>query len=394
MYEGGMAMDAAKMAEPQAAAPPAPSMAPGSRLENRARKAGAGFAGGAMADRAEQEALDSPMDPSASVASVASAGQVGELFQYTVGNVSLPRQKSAMIPIITDPVKVERVSIYNLDVMPKHPLNGALVTNTTEKHLLQGPITVFDGGGYAGDARIDNLPPGQQRLLSYGIDLQVVADAAKNEQTNTVTAGKVVRGVLQVQRKVVNQRTYVFENKSPRDKSIVVEHPRFGGEWKLIDTAKPYETTDNVYRFRTDAPAGKKSEFKVTQEVVQYETIAILPADLGQLQFYARNGAISQNVRDALAEAIRRKTVMVETQRQIAEMDRQTNAITQEQNRIRENLRAVNDRNDQYYARLLKKLNEQETQLEQLQGKRAEMQEQLEKQQADLENFLQNLNVG
>jgi SMC interacting uncharacterized protein involved in chromosome segregation len=75
-------------------------------------------------------------------------------------------------------------------------------------------------------------------------------------------------------------------------------------------------------------------------------------------------------------------------------MDRQTNAITQEQNRIRENLRAVNDRNDQYYARLLKKLNEQETQLEQLQGKRAEMQEQLEKQQADLENFLQNLNVG
>lgn len=394
VYEGGVAMDAAKAAEPQAAAAAAaPSMAPGREL--RSRRAGAGFGGGgAMADRAENESLEAPMDPSASVASVASAGQVGELFQYTVGNVSLPRQKSAMIPIITDPVKVERVSIYNLDVMPKHPLTGALVTNTTDKHLLQGPITVFDGGAYAGDARIDNLPPGQQRLLSYGIDLQVVADAAKNEQTNTITAGKVVRGVLQVQRKVVNERTYVFENKSPRDKSIVVEHPRFGGEWKLVDTAKPYETTDNVYRFRTDAPAGKKSEFKVTQEVVQYETIAILPADIGQLQFYARNGAIPQNVRDALGEAIRRKSAMVETQRQIAEIDRQVNAITQEQNRIRENLRAVNDRNDQYYARLLKKLNEQETQLEQLQGKRGELQQQFEKQQADLETYLQNLNVG
>lgn len=390
MYEGGMAPDAANMAEPQASAPP---MAPGRANENRARKA-LGAAGGVMADRAASEVLAAPMDPSASIASVASAGQVGELFQYTVGNVSLPRQKSAMIPIVTDPVKVERVSIFNLDVMPRHPLNGALVTNTTEKHLLQGPITVFDGGSYAGDARIDNLPPGQQRLLSYGIDLQVVVDAANNEQTNTITAGKLVRGVLQVQRKLVNQRTYVFENKSPRDKSIVVEHPRFGGEWKLIDTAKPFETTDNVYRFRTEAPAGKKSEFKVTQEVVQYESIAILPADLGQLQFYARNGAIPQNVRDALAEAIRRKTALVETQRQIAEMDRQTNAITQEQNRIRENLRAVNDRNDQYYARLLKKLNEQETQLEQLQGKRAELQQQLQKQQADLENYLQNLNVG
>lgn len=393
MYEGGVAMDAAKMAEPQAAGAPAPSMAPGRSGEPRARRAEAGFGGG-VSDRNEKDSLDVPMDPSASVASVASAGQVGELFQYTVGNVSLPRQKSAMIPIITDPVKVERVSIYNLEVMPKHPLNGALVTNTTEKHLLQGPITVFDGGGYAGDARIDNLPPGQQRLLSYGIDLQVVADAAKNEQTNTVTTGKIVRGVLQVQRKVVNARTYLFENKSPRDKSIVVEHPRLGGEWKLVDTAKPYETTDDVYRFRTEALAGKKSEFKVTQEVVQYETIAIVPADLGQLQFYARNGAIPQNVRDALGEAIRRKTAMVETQRQIAEIDRQTKAITQEQDRLRENLRAVNDRNDQYYARLLKKLNDQETQLEQLQDKRGELQQQLEKQQADLENYLQNLNVG
>ena len=44
------------------------------------------------------------IDPGASVASVASASKVGELFQYTVGSVSLPRQKSAMIPIVTDPV--------------------------------------------------------------------------------------------------------------------------------------------------------------------------------------------------------------------------------------------------------------------------------------------------
>ena len=43
---------------------------------------------------------------SSSVASIASASKVGELFQYTVGNVSLPRQKSAMLPIITDDIEI------------------------------------------------------------------------------------------------------------------------------------------------------------------------------------------------------------------------------------------------------------------------------------------------
>ena len=42
---------------------------------------------------------------------------LGELFQYTVGNVTLPRQKSAMLPIITDSVEIERVSIYNAAVL-------------------------------------------------------------------------------------------------------------------------------------------------------------------------------------------------------------------------------------------------------------------------------------
>ncbi len=62
------------------------------------------------------------MDATASIASAASAARVGELFQYTVGSVSLPRQRSAMIPIITDPLEVERLSIYNQSVLAQSAL--------------------------------------------------------------------------------------------------------------------------------------------------------------------------------------------------------------------------------------------------------------------------------
>jgi hypothetical protein len=390
VYGGGMALAGAAVEEAEKQMPASPpAAAPMARRQTRSeRGAGGGF--GMAADAMPMES----MDATASVASVASAAQVGELFQYTVGNVSLPRQKSAMIPIITDPLKVERVSIFNVAVMPKHPLNGAIVTNTTDKHLLQGPITVFDGGSYAGDARIDNLPPGQTRLLSYGVDLQVVADAAKNEQSSAILSGKIVKGVLQLQRRHVHQQTYVFENKAGRARTVVIEHPRMGGDWTLADTAEPFEKTDDVYRFRVAVEPGRKSEVPITQQIVQQEVMAILPADLEQVLVYARSGPIPQPVRDALAEVARRKQALAGIEQQIAEVDQQVNAITAEQTRLRENIRTINDRNDQYYARLLRKLNEQETTLEALQTKRSELQAQLVQARQSLEQFINGLNVG
>ncbi|MBX9790280.1 MAG: DUF4139 domain-containing protein, partial [Pirellulales bacterium] len=78
--------------------------------------------------------------------SVAQAGDVGELFQYAIDTpVTLERQKSAMLPIVNGPVEAAKVSIYNPAVQPKHPLSGFKFKNTTPLHLMQGPITVFDG---------------------------------------------------------------------------------------------------------------------------------------------------------------------------------------------------------------------------------------------------------
>ncbi|HTL30887.1 MAG TPA: hypothetical protein VL282_16775, partial [Tepidisphaeraceae bacterium] len=223
--------------------------------------------------------FDAPLDATASIASAASASQIGELFEYTVGNVSLPRQKSAMIPIITDTIEIERVSIYNPNVLARNPLNGARLKNTTDKHLLQGPITVLDGNSYAGDARIDNVPPGQERLLSYGIDLQMIVDATKYEANSAIQSAKIVKGVLNIQRKNQSSREYVAENKSPGEKTIVIEHLRQPG-WTLIEPQKPMETTEALYRFKGKVPAGEKSSLKVKEEIVTGEAIEILPCDL------------------------------------------------------------------------------------------------------------------
>lgn len=363
-------------------------MRPNSMLKDELPRSSAVLRGGMAAPSPES---NQPLDANASVATIASASRIGELFQYTVGNVSLPRQKSAMIPIVTDEVEIEKLSIYNQSVLPRHPLNGARLKNTTGKHLLHGPITVFEANSYAGDARIDDLPPGQERLLSYGIDLQMLVDATKNTQENRIQTGKIVKGVLHVTRKHVFTQEYLAENKSEKDKTLIIEHP-IRPEWKLVDSPEPIETTETIYRFKQSVPAGKKESMTINQQMIQSETIAILPADIGQLQLYARTGEIPADVRESIAKAIAMKQAMIDTERQISERQQQINQITQEQNRIRENMRTV-DRNSEYYNRLLKKLNEQETQIEKLQTEIESLQEKLDAQRLELESYLGNLSI-
>jgi hypothetical protein len=103
----------------------------------------------------------------ASVAAAASAAQLGDFFQYLIERpVTLPRQKSALLPIDGKDVEDSRVSIYNEGTQPKSPLLGLRLKNTSGLHLLRGPVTVFEGSSYAGDARIADLQPGEERLLS------------------------------------------------------------------------------------------------------------------------------------------------------------------------------------------------------------------------------------
>jgi hypothetical protein len=338
---------------------------------------------GAMAEK--------PMDPSASVASVASAAKIGELFQYTVGNVSLPRQKSAMLPIITDAVEVEKLSIYNMNVLAKNPLNGARLKNTTKKHLLQGPITVIEAGGYAGDARVDNVPPGQERLLSYGVDLQMLVNATKNREETAILSGKIVKGVLHVKRRNLFTQEYVAENKDEKDKTLIIEHS-FRQNWKLLEPQKPLETTEALYRFKTTVPASRSGSLTVKEELVNYEYVEILPRDIGTLDIYAKTGEIPKPVREALAKAISLKQQMEQSRREVEQLQRDINKITQDEARIRENIKVAPDKSA-LKNNNLEKLAEQDKQIDELFKQMNAAEKNFAARQKELDDYVQNLNV-
>src|SRR5207249_6550675 len=170
--------------------------------------------------------------------SMASAAKLGDFFQYSIDKpVSLPRQKSALLPIVGKDVEATRVSIYNERTQAKFPLLGVKLKNTSGMHLNQGPITVFEGSNYAGDARILDLQPNEERLLSYAVDLGTEVNPVPSSDNGRLTQVKAVKGILYTTTKVRETKTYTIANRNDGERVVLVEHP-VRNEFHLADTDK------------------------------------------------------------------------------------------------------------------------------------------------------------
>src|SRR5439155_3024484 len=186
------------------------------------------------------------------VDSAATGASLGDFFQYAIDHpVSLARQKSSMLPIVGKEVEGARVSIYNQAVQAKHPLLGLRLKNTSGLHLAQGPITVFEGSTYAGDTRVHDVQPNEERLISYAIDLGTEVDPQIGAGTAKITSVKAVKGIVTTTTKVREVKKYRITNRSEQARTLIIEHPnRTNQQFKLVETEKPIEDTKDVYRFQ------------------------------------------------------------------------------------------------------------------------------------------------
>lgn len=330
--------------------------------------------------------------PGESVQSVAQASDVGEMFQYTIATpVKLGRQQSAMLPIVNDSVEGEKVSIYNPQVHAKHPLNGLRLKNTTDLHLMQGPITVYDDGSYAGDAKIQDLPPKSERLLTYAMDLDTeVAPNAGGGPTQLVGV-KLVRGVLYTTRRFQREQNYTVKNSGKKAKKVLIEYP-IDTTWTLNEPKEPAEKTRDMYRFAVAAEPGKPAALKLVESRTAEEQVVVTNLDDNTIGFYLSAKEVSQKVKDALAEIIKRKQALGKVSGELAELNRQIDVIFAEQGRVRQNMSQV-PKDSELFRKYLTKFGEQETQVEKL---RAAVKEVITGQaaaQKSLNDYLQSLDV-
>jgi hypothetical protein len=326
------------------------------------------------------------------VGSAATGGQLGDFFQYTIDHtVSLARQKSALLPIVGKDVEGTRVSIYNPAVQPKHPLLGLRFKNTSGLHLSQGPITVFEGSTYAGDTRVLDVQPNEERLVSYAIDLGTEVDPQNGPGSAKITNVKAVKGIVYTTTKVREEKKYRIANRSQQDRTVLIEHPnRTNQQFKLVETDKPVEDTKDVYRFKTAIKAGEEKTFLVNEERDVNTTVSLSNNPDGQIRYFLSLNEASPALKAKLAEALKVKGGWDDSLRELNHAVADLQRLNADQDRIRKNL-ANTPKEAEVYQVYLKKLSDQEKEIDGLTAKQKKLMADEFAAKKTFEDYLANL---
>lgn len=296
-----------------------------------------------------------------------------------------------MLPIVQQAVTCKKVSIFNEQVHAKFPLLGLRFRNTGTQPLMQGPITVYDGTSYAGDSRIQDLQPGEERLLSYALDLGTEVKTEGHDGTQQLDAVKVVKGVLHATHKLRQTRTYLAKNRSGQERTLLIEHP-YREDWRLVSPERPEERSRDVYRIVVKLPAGQSQKLDVVEERRSVDTIRLAATDDTVVRVFLRSSVPSPQLKAALERLLALKGKLTDTQRELAQAQEQLKAISEDQTRLRANFEKMPP-TSAAYKRYLEKFDSQESEIERLQAEIKAKQGSVKGQQKEYEDFIMGLNV-
>jgi hypothetical protein len=329
------------------------------------------------------------------VIAAATAAELGDFFQYEIKHpVSLPRQKSALLPIVSKAIEGTRVSIYNAATHPKFPLLAVRVKNTSGVHLMQGPVAVFEGSGYAGDAQLLDLRPGENRLISYAVDLGTEVHPGVQHTPGCLTSLRIQKGLLVTTSKASTTRTYSARNRSRHDRTVLIEHPvNAADNCRVIAKVKAVEETAGLMRFELRVPAGKSARLEVLEVRELTEQVALSSCNEQALQHLLKTVTTSDAVKQAVQKALDLKGKLSATQRQLGRLQGELQGIARDQERLRANLKELPP-STAAHKRYVEKFDRQETEIERLQAQARELQDVEGRQRQQYEAYWGRVEVG
>ena len=254
-----------------------------------------------------------------------------------------------------------------------------------------GPITVYDGGAYAGEALVETVKTGDKRLISYAVDLGTRITTAFDSKAEVVREVHFRRGILTARMAAQETRTYTIHNVDQKPKTLIIEHPA-RPQYKLLDL-KPAEKTTSAYRFEVKLSAGATEKFPVSEERVYDNTIAFTNLTPDLLTTYIQNKSLSESARKQLEQIAAKKRQIAGNDSDLRRTEAQLNELVQDQDRIRRNISSLNQVSGQQqqvqnYAR---QLAAQEGQLATLRDRQAELQKRKTTLEAELNSSIETI---
>ena len=342
--------------------------------------AGGGMGGGVYAARARAE-------------SAAVAQELGDLFEYKIKDaINIPKNRSALVPIVQSTIAGEKVSVWNDAAGLPRPQRALWLTNSSGLTLDGGSFSVLEDETFAGEGVFDPIRPGEKRLISYATDLALNASAKQASAPERVSRCVVSHGLLTFNSEIRESKTYTFRNEDSSARIVIVEHPARTG-YTLRGAQQPVETSAGLMRFRLQAPSKQTATLAVDEVRPVQNGYQLANITDDQVKLFIRENSIDKTVEAALRRILEQKTAIADLDGQKDERDDQMQKIFDDQQRLRENMKALRGSAEEkaLLQRYTQQLNEQENRLEALRKESQHLEAQKDKAQAALDKMIGEL---
>jgi hypothetical protein len=203
---------------------------------------------------------------------------------------------------------------------------------------------------------------------------------------------RVARGLIIQESDVRQSRTYTARNEDSTPRELLIEHPVRSG-WTLADTATPEESTAAFHRFRITVEPKTTVTFAVEETRPTETQYAISSITDDHVAILVRGAVISDAIEASLREVLVRKATIADLAARMASREAEIASIGQDQERVRENMRALGSSNEerQLVQRYVRQLDAQEDRIEALRAELAAVTAERAQAQDALDRFIAGL---
>ncbi|MFL5335694.1 MAG: hypothetical protein ACJ8H8_21560 [Geminicoccaceae bacterium] len=258
--------------------------------------------------------------------------------------VTLAVGHTVMAPLVDRSSPIERVAVFSAAEAGDHPGAALRLRNTTGASLPAGLATLYEqlpegGLTFLGDAPLPQLAPGADKLLVYGLDGNIDV-AVRTDTDGRVGRARIADGVLELTR--VEQQHFAYAvtpHFAGPARSFVLEQPLPAG-WRV---AAPPDTKVDGDQLRVDRnlDASVPLDLAVVLERPVVQRLALVDLDTDALQLEFKGVTPPAKLREVLARLQTLSAAVADSERRIQQLKARQGELTQDQDRLRQNLQAV-----------------------------------------------------
>jgi len=325
--------------------------------------------------------------------SEAEGKSAGDFFEYKIKQkITIGKNQSALVPILQAHIDAEKVTLWNAE---SAPLRALWIKNTSGQVLDAGSFNVLEAETFVGEGVLETIHPDERRLLSYAGDSAVHVKYTDESSERPFSRIRIAKGIMLMTKEERKTNKFTIRNADTEPRQVVVEYPAEQG-WKLSQgTPQPEESTESYHRFRVPVDAGKTAELTVEAvhpNEVRYELTNLDDDEVGLL---VQQNRVTPAMHQVFDRILKQEEKIGGIASEIADGKRESDQIAADQNRIRENLKALKGSSEEkaLLQRYVGQLDSQENRLAALRKETSDLNARQNTARAELDRIIMDVSV-